>query len=45
MTFPCNKLEFCFNLLYLESDENNKGPKNNEKVMIHLFFQNVNIRD
>ena len=42
MTFPCNKLEFCFNLLYLESDENNKGPKNK---INHLFFQNVNIRD
>ena len=43
--FPGINKSFSINLLYLEFDKNNKGPKNSEKVMIHLVFQNVNIQD
>ena len=36
---------FNINLAYLESEKVNSGPKNNEKLMIHLVFQNANIQD
>ena len=29
---------FSINLAYLEFEKNNIGPKNSEKVMIHLVF-------